>query len=781
MKNNLIKAIFVSLYIVIIITAYNINVSYAQKNGFSRNSKYIWIDEENSSNSWVCFRKKIEIKEKNLDSYIARIAVDSKYWLYINGNIIIREGGLKRSQKNSIYYDEIELKDFLIEGENTIGILVWHFGKLGFSHIDSSLGSLLFYMDIGEEEIVSNNSWKGAKNIAYKQDEKKVPPRLSESNIYYDANLELRDWFESSFDDTMWENVKIIGSPNDMPWGRLIKRDIPMFVFDENIKEYENISEFKNMEFNENKEIEMKLNTNIQFTPYLKVDSIQGKEIRIYSKNEDNPDVHEVTYITKDGIQEFESLAWISGDKVYYYIPEGVKILSLGYRKTGYNSEVVSSFECDDEFLNKLWDMSVNTLLVNMRDSFMDCPDRERTMWIADTSLAMEEAVYSLDYNSLDLYKKAIKNYISWRDGKALMSVIPSYVSNLQLPIQNLIWIDEAYNYYLYTGDKEFLEVVYPYFKEYLKLWSIQEDGMTKGIGDYYKNLWPWYDTVGKTDEVLLENSLYYYANTKMLNIAKVLGKKYDEKIYLSRLEKLENGIKNSFYIEGQGYKSKDFEGFDGRANAVLVLSGIANESQYESIKNVLVNQDGNTPFWEKYILEALCNMNMYEEAVNRIKTKYGEMVELKEEYSSTLWEYFEKDKGSKNHTWSAGPMIIMQKYIAGISPADAGFEKVKIEPNLGSLKNIKSTVNTAKGIVNLEINKGENNIIIKIETSTDISLKLHKETENYIVFLNNEKCIENSEIIENRLIKNVEETDSYIEYDMKNQTNVLTNCRNDV
>ena len=498
MKNNFIKAIFVVLYIVIIITAYNINVSYVEKNGFSRNSKYIWIDEENSSNSWGCFRKKFEIKEKNLDSYIARIAVDSKYWLYINGNIIIREGGLKRSQKNSIYYDEIELKDFLIEGENTIGILVWHFGKVSFSHIDSSLGSLLFYMDIGEEEIVSNNSWKATKNLAYLQDEKEVPPRLSESNIYYDANLELGYWFESSFDDTMWENAKIIGSPNDMPWGRLIKRDIPMFVSDKNIKEYENISEYKNMEFNENKEIEMKINTNIQFTPYLKVDSIQGKKIRIYSKNEDSPDVHEVTYITKDGIQEFESLAWTSGDRIYYSIPEGVKILSLGYRKTGYNSEVASSFECDDEFLNNLWDMSVNTLLVNMRDSFMDCPDRERTMWIADTSLAMEEAIYSLDYNSLDLYKKAIKNYISWRDGKALMSVIPSYVSNLQLPIQNLIGIDEAYNYYLYTGDKEFLEFVYPYFKEYLKLWSIQEDGTAEGIGDYYKNLWPWYDTCRK-------------------------------------------------------------------------------------------------------------------------------------------------------------------------------------------------------------------------------------------------------------------------------------------
>ena len=196
MKNNLIKAIFVGLYIFILITAYNTNISYAEKNGFSGDSKYIWIDEENSSNSWVCFRKKFEIKEKNKDSYKARIAVDSKYWLYINGQIIIREGGLKRSEKNSIYYDEIELQDYLKEGKNTIGILVWHFGRYSFSHIDSSLGCLLFYMDIGENQIISDTSWKTIKNHAYLQDEKEVPVRLSESNIYYDSSLEITNWYE---------------------------------------------------------------------------------------------------------------------------------------------------------------------------------------------------------------------------------------------------------------------------------------------------------------------------------------------------------------------------------------------------------------------------------------------------------------------------------------------------------------------------------------------------------------------------------------------------------
>ena len=227
----------------------------------------------------------------------------------------------------------------------------------------------------------------------------------------------------------------------------------------------------------------------------------------------------------------------------------------------------------------------------------------------------------------------------------------------------------------------------------------------------------------------------------------------------MSRLEKLENGIKKSFYIEGKGYKSKDFEDFDGRANAILVLSGIVNESQYENIKNILVNQDGNTPFWEKYILEALCNMDMYEEAENRIKTKYGEMVELRDEYSSTLWEYFEKDKGSKNHTWSAGPMIIMQKYIAGISPIDAGFEKIRIKPNLITLNKIESKVETVKGKVELKAIKTENEINIEVSVPSKTLLYIPK------VKTINMKVTENGKNMEKNIDELIDKEEEYTIY----------------
>ena len=50
---------------------------------------------QNESNSWYNFRKDVEI-ESVPDKALARIACDSKYWLWINGEMAVFEGQLKR-------------------------------------------------------------------------------------------------------------------------------------------------------------------------------------------------------------------------------------------------------------------------------------------------------------------------------------------------------------------------------------------------------------------------------------------------------------------------------------------------------------------------------------------------------------------------------------------------------------------------------------------------------------------------------------------------------------
>ena len=73
-----------------------INIKNDNNTNFVWHAKYIWVENENSSdnsNTWTCFRKSFNIdKKRDIKDIVCRIAVDSKYWLYINGEIVVRDG-----------------------------------------------------------------------------------------------------------------------------------------------------------------------------------------------------------------------------------------------------------------------------------------------------------------------------------------------------------------------------------------------------------------------------------------------------------------------------------------------------------------------------------------------------------------------------------------------------------------------------------------------------------------------------------------------------------------
>ncbi|MBO6221317.1 MAG: glycoside hydrolase, partial [Bacteroidales bacterium] len=79
-----------------------------------------WISKEqqvSETNSWMAFRKDVEI-EKVPSSLVARIAADTKYWLWINGEPVVFEGGLKRGPSiGGGYYDKVEIAPFLKQGK----------------------------------------------------------------------------------------------------------------------------------------------------------------------------------------------------------------------------------------------------------------------------------------------------------------------------------------------------------------------------------------------------------------------------------------------------------------------------------------------------------------------------------------------------------------------------------------------------------------------------------------------------------------------------------------
>ena len=64
-------------------------------------AKQIWIKNKNDRNTWICFVKDFECADDKSEKKI-QIAADSKYRLFLNGEDVVFEGGLKRlgSKKN---------------------------------------------------------------------------------------------------------------------------------------------------------------------------------------------------------------------------------------------------------------------------------------------------------------------------------------------------------------------------------------------------------------------------------------------------------------------------------------------------------------------------------------------------------------------------------------------------------------------------------------------------------------------------------------------------------
>lgn len=678
-------------------------------------ARFIWDQTDGSEeNVWMCFRKTVDLKTVPKD-LTAFVSADSKYWLYINGELVVFEGGAKRGPTpDGGYYDSVSIASYLRPGKNVIAALVWYWGKdTSFSNTDSGKAGFLF--EAGQ--IVSDRTWKVCRNTAYGNDTGLTQPnyRLPEFNVLYDARREIGDWQAPGFDDGAWENAAENGVGGDLPWGTLYPRGIPLLK-DCGLKDYENADRYKNHCFTFRRDIRLDVPYNAQVTPYLKIDAPAGKRVRITTENTGIGAVSD-TYITKDGVQEFEALGWFNGQHIVYSIPAGVTVLELKYRETGYNAAFAGDFICENEDLNTLWQKSLRTLYVTMRDNFMDCPDRERAQWWGDVTNEMAMTMYALDPDAYLLYQKGVACMLGHVDpgDKVLQTVVPSSNGYFELPAQQLAGVCGFWTYYLYTGDRAFLASVYDAALAYLGLWEIGDDDLVT----HRPGSWDWMDWGDYADTTAIENAWYYLALSCLRNMAEVLEKP-DGDFLKAKMDRIKTGY-DALWTD-EGYKSDDVLSPDDRANALAVLSGLAGPERYGVIASVLTKTKNSSPYMEYYVLEALCRMDRYELAKERMLGRYDAMI--RDDYS-TLWEHWALELGTRNHAWSGGPLVIMSKYFAGIRPTAPGWDEFLIKPQTDVCKEIDCTVPTVKGYIRLSVHKTDRALGLDVHVPKDTTARL--------------------------------------------------------
>ena len=149
-------------------------------------------------NRHVIYRKKTALP--TFERALLRISADDYYKLYINGKFVAE--GPTAGYPEAYFYNEIDLSDVLVEGENIIAVHCYYQGLINRVWVSGDLRQMLWcelYLD-GEKVLESDESFKCQYHSGYTE-----CGRLGYETVYnecYDARSSEVGFMNRDFDDS---------------------------------------------------------------------------------------------------------------------------------------------------------------------------------------------------------------------------------------------------------------------------------------------------------------------------------------------------------------------------------------------------------------------------------------------------------------------------------------------------------------------------------------------------------------------------------------------------
>lgn len=195
-------------------------------------AQWTGLGDAGNTNDWFAFRNDFIPDELSGSAVLADIAADSKCWLWINGEQVILEGGLKRGPNPSgTYFDRVDIGPYLHQGSYSVAVLMWHFGKKGFSNHDSGTAGVMFDAQVGGETVLRDSSWRVRDDIVFGTESVPAPSfLLPESNLRYDDRHDIEDRQAPSFQTgRAWAAATQLEAAGQGPCEGLVERSAPQW------------------------------------------------------------------------------------------------------------------------------------------------------------------------------------------------------------------------------------------------------------------------------------------------------------------------------------------------------------------------------------------------------------------------------------------------------------------------------------------------------------------------------------------------------------------------
>ena len=380
--------------------------------------------------------------------------------------------------------------------------------------------------------------------------------------------------------------------------------------------------------------------------------------------------------------------------------------------------EYKGSFRCDDEDVNKIWDVCAYTLHLNMREVLTEAIKRDRWLWGGD-------AYQAFKFNNYLFFDKEIVR----RSTIALRGKEPFNEHINTITDYSLYWVIGLYEYYITYGDIEFIKNIYDKAVSLMEFCEAREDD--KGFIVKKNNDWIFVDwsDIDKDGAVCAEQMLYIAANKAMAALTRLVGA--DPSSYEEKYSRLIETTNKFFWKEEKGAYIDCYESgknhISRHANVFAILYDVANEEQKAKIiENVLENDKITkitTPYFEGFELDVMGKIGHFDFIENVIKTYWKGMLDLG---ATTVWEeynpnlsgaqhyemYGNKYGKSLCHAWGASPIYLLGKYYLGVTPTSSGYETFEVKPYLGGFKFIDGVVPIKDGSVRVKLSKDKLSVV---------------------------------------------------------------------
>ena len=474
---------------------------------------------------------------------------------------------------------------------------------------------------------------------------------------------------------------------------------------------------------------------------YLKVKGLKGT-IRIYygesreeALDKEHCETLDVCSVCCDSVATNETVCTSKAFRfVYIEKDDGASYdeVLMDYEYAAFDESHSGSFRCNDEQLNKIWDVAAYTMDLTTREFFMDGIKRDRWTWSGDAIQS-----YLMNYYlrfDVECVKRTIRQLRGKDPVTAHINTIMDYT---------FYWFKSILDYYQYTGDKDFVREIWPRMETMMDyvLSRTNSEGMAEGQADDWIFV-DWVDfPMHKRGTLCFEQILFCKALETMAICANVLFTACGDSVatddvertvyalshkkYRILAENLRNKIKQTFWSYDQKlYFHAIEEGQMNRQvtkfpNMFAILYGLSyKEEQKEIMQSVMLNPaipPITTPYMRFYELETLCMMGYHREVLKEMRDYWGGMIR---EGATSFWEkYNPEETGTQHlamygrpygkslcHAWGASPLYLIGKYYLGVSPTKPGYEEYEVRPVLGDLEWMQGDVPTPFGLIHVEM-----------------------------------------------------------------------------